>query len=192
MTSDRLRTSPRRSDLHHTIELAARRLDAVMPRSGRSPTVREEIAGRAWDGKRVLDIGCRDVFLAFEGGTAGCCRDRRDRQSIHAGVPQLLSKSSNPRYSFQTQKSLRSRPRTCTACSDVAILAGVPVSPPPNLYHTCHLRYPMVGVLSRQSGRRVRKHDVLRARRVLLIETAILSTTTGHPLLYCPTGGQSP
>ena len=121
----------------------------------------KQLDGFSFEGKRVLDIGCRDgqfSFLAAQRGAEIIAVDNYRSP----GMMELL-KVLDPNIFFRHQTVYDVRDKG----ADVVMLFGV-------LYH---LRYPMLGLKACL--------DCLRMGGILLLETAIVYHYS-FPLLYCP------
>ena len=124
-------------------------------------------------GRRVLDIGCRDGLFSFE------CEKRGSSEII--GIDNNLSKVAieflipyfNSKVKMFEMNLYELKPARF-GIFDVVIFAGV-------LYH---LRYPFWGL------KVIR--DILKVGGNLLLETAIYEDDSNHAMLYCPVGSESP
>lgn len=125
------------------------------------------------DGKRVLDVGCRDGLFSFE------AERRRAREVIgidndlSRGAVDLLIPLLGSKIRMHEMNILDLSPKTFGVFG-VVIFAGV-------LYH---LRYPFWAL------RLLR--DVMAEGGVMILETAIFADENRFPLLYCPTTVDSP
>jgi SAM-dependent methyltransferase len=132
-------------------------------------------AVRALDltGKRVLDVGCRDGLFSFEAEKQGAAEVIGIDCDLSAGATEFLIPYFRSRVRMHELNVLELRPETFGRF-DVVLFPGV-------LYH---LRYPAWCL------KLVR--DVLREDGILLLETAVVRDDNTLPLLYCPTGEESP
>lgn len=124
-------------------------------------------------GKRVLDIGCRDGLFSFQAERAGAREvigldNDLSRGAVDFIIPYLKSKVQ------MFECNVMDLTPTLFGCFDVVILAGV-------LYH---LRFPF------EALRRIK--SVMKRGALLVLETAIWHSAEEMPLLYCPSGDQSP
>ncbi|HET6249601.1 MAG TPA: class I SAM-dependent methyltransferase [Tepidisphaeraceae bacterium] len=124
-------------------------------------------------GKRVLDIGCRDGLFSFEAERLGASEVIGIDNCLSQGAVDVLIPHLRSRVRMHEMNLLHLSPQAFGRF-DVIIFSGV-------LYH---LRYPF------QALRIIR--DLLADDGVLLIETAIWRVFERIPLLYCPTGAESP
>lgn len=131
------------------------------------------IRGLALQGKRVLDVGCRDGLFSFEAERRGAAEVIGIDSDLSRGAVEFLIPFFGSRVRMHALNVLELTPDRFGRF-DVVIFAGV-------LYH---LRYPF------QALRILR--DVLHPGGTLLIETAIFYGSDRHAMLYCPTGDESP
>lgn len=146
--------------------------DGVAPLPSRR-LILEAIRSLPLDGKRVLDVGCRDGLYSFEAERLGAREvigidNCVSRGAVEVLIPHLRS---TVRMHELNVHDLR---RETFGPFDVVIFAGV-------LYH---LRYPFqaLKVLA----------DVVPAGGRLILETAILRAWERHSMLYCPTESEGP
>jgi SAM-dependent methyltransferase len=125
------------------------------------------------EGKRVLDIGCRDGLYSFESETLGAAEVVGIDNDVSPAAVEFLIPFFNSRVKMHELNLLDLKPET-HGTFDVVIFAGV-------LYH---LRYPFWGL------KIIR--DVLRDGGALVLETAIFVDENQHALLYCPVGSENP
>jgi SAM-dependent methyltransferase len=124
-------------------------------------------------GKKVLDIGCRDGIFCFEAEKLGAAEVIGIDNDPSVGAREFLVPFFNSRVRLEEMNLLDLKPETYGKF-DVVIFPGV-------LYH---LRYPFWGI------KLVR--DVLADDGQLVLETAVLIDDNKLPLLYCPIGTESP
>lgn len=125
------------------------------------------------EGKRILDIGCRDGAYSFEAEKLGAAEVIGFDNDLTPGVNAWLVKQLGSKIRFENFNLLDLRPETF-GFFDVVLFPGV-------LYH---LRFPFyaLDLINR----------VLKPGGNLLIETGILVGDENRPLLYCPVGKDSP
>lgn len=126
-----------------------------------------------FNGKRVLDIGCRDGLLSFEA-------EKRGAQEI-IGIDNNLSKPAVefliPYFNSKLrmyEMNLFDLTEKKFGLFNLVIFAGV-------LYH---LRYPF------WAFKIIR--NVMHDNGILIVETAIWSNSNTHAMVYCPIGSESP
>ena len=124
-------------------------------------------------GKKVLDVGCRDGLYSF-------LAERRDAAEIvgidhdlSLGAVELLIPYLKSKVRMHQMNLLDLKPETFGQF-DVVIFAGV-------LYH---LRYPFWSLKLLR--------DVMRPGSMMVLETAVFYGQDKFPMLYCPTGENSP
>lgn len=173
MTSDPPEPPPHLT-FYHSIEFAPGRRTAGWPVI--VPIV-EMIIGAMrrlnFNGKRVLDIGCRDGALAFEAERLGAEEVIGIDSDLPAENIAFLGRALNSKARFE-RHNLYGLKTESFGLFDIILLPGV-------LYH---LRYPFWGL------RLVR--DLLADGGLLLVETATFADANTLPLLLCPTGADSP
>ena len=125
------------------------------------------------EGKRVLDIGCRDGLYAFECEKLGAGEVIAIDNDVSPAAVEFLIPFLNSSVKMHELNLLDLRPQTF-GTFDVVIFAGV-------LYH---LRYPFYGL------KIIR--DVLKDGGALVLETAIFADENRLALLYCPVGSENP
>ena len=131
------------------------------------------LASLTFEGKRVLDIGCRDGLFCFEAEKRGAENIIGIDNNLSTGAVEFLI----PYFHSQVKMfevNIYDLTPEMFGMFDVIIFPGV-------LYH---LRYPFWAL------RRIR--DVLVDGGQLLIETALLDAWDSHALLFCPIGSESP
>jgi SAM-dependent methyltransferase len=124
-------------------------------------------------GRRVLDVGCNDGCFSFEAERLGAAEVIAIDREIQPSATDFLIPYLGSKVKMHKMNVLDLDERTFGKF-DVIIYPGV-------LYH---LRYPF-------SSLQV-LHNVLANRGVLLLETAIIHAWERHPIVYCPTGAESP
>lgn len=125
------------------------------------------------EGKRVLDIGCRDGLFSFAAEAMGAAEVVGIDNDISKGATELLIPFFNSKIRMLQMNLYDLRPESF-GLFDVVIFAGV-------LYH---LRYPFWGL------RAIR--EVLKVGGHLLIETAMWEGERNNAMLFCPIDGDSP
>ena len=124
-------------------------------------------------GKRVLDVGCRDGLYSFECEKLGAAEVIGIDNNISPAAVEFLIPVLESKVKMHEMNILDLRPQTY-GTFDIVIFAGV-------LYH---LRYPFYGL------KIIR--DVLKDGGVLVLETAILADENRLALMYCPVGSENP
>jgi SAM-dependent methyltransferase len=124
-------------------------------------------------GKRVLDIGCRDGLFSFAAESMGATEVVGIDNDVSKGATELLIPFFNSKVRMHQMNLYDLKPESF-GFFDVVIFAGV-------LYH---LRYPFWGL------RAIR--EVLKIGGHLLIETAIWEGERNNAMLFCPIEGDSP
>jgi len=124
-------------------------------------------------GKRVLDIGCRDGLFSFEAERMGAAEVIGIDNDLSAAAVEFLIPHFGSKVRMFQMNLFELRPADFGRF-DVVICAGV-------LYH---LRYPFHAL------RLIR--DVMNDGAALLLETAMYTMHETEPLLWCPTGKNSP
>ncbi len=145
-------------------------LDAVTPLVNLTLQTLKEVE---LQGKRVLDIGCRDGIFCFEAERRGAATVGGIDNDLSRGATEVLIPYLRSRVALHEMNLLDLRPQSFGQF-DVVIFAGV-------LYH---LRYPFWCL------KLVR--DVLAPNGILILETAILIDDNRNALLFCPIGVDSP
>jgi tRNA (mo5U34)-methyltransferase len=159
---------------YHTVEYAPGRKTAGWPVI--VPLVEmiiDVMGGLDLRGKRFLDIGCRDGAMCFEAERLGAATVLGLDRSLPIENIAFLTQALRSQARFE-QHSLFDLTPEHYGLFDIVLLAGV-------LYH---LRYPCLGL------RRVR--DLLPDGGILIVETATFADENRLPLIYCPTGKDSP
>jgi SAM-dependent methyltransferase len=164
----------RRFEFYHCIEVA----DGVFTPGIRSllstqAPIMAELRRHDLNGKRVLDVGCRDGLFSFEAERKGASKVLGIDNDLSPGATEFLIPFFNSRvemrswniYDFTVEPKDR---------FDLTIFAGV-------LYH---LRMPFYGL------RRVA--ETLNDGGLLLLESAILLSHWRHPFVYTPATQDSP
>jgi SAM-dependent methyltransferase len=123
--------------------------------------------------KRVLDIGCRDGMFSFEAEKRGAREVIGIDNDLSRGAVEFLIPFFRSKVRMH-QLNLYDLSPEQFGKFDVIIFPGV-------LYH---LRYPFWAL------KVVR--EMLQPQGTLVLETALLWDTNQMPLLYCPTGDDSP
>ena len=174
MGENELRATLERYNFYHIIQLTEHISTPGNPKH--VPTQRlvlDALSRMDLEGKRVLDIGCRDGLFSFEAEKRGSTKvigidNDLSRPAIEFLIPYFDSAVE------MYEMNLFDLEPTTFGLFDVVILAGV-------LYH---LRYPFWAL------KLVR--DVLKDGGRLILETAIWCGARSHAMLYCPIGKESP
>jgi 2-polyprenyl-3-methyl-5-hydroxy-6-metoxy-1,4-benzoquinol methylase len=125
------------------------------------------------EGKRVLDIGCRDGLFSFAAERQGAREVIGIDNDLSPGATEFLIPFFKSRVKMHQLNVYDLTPEHF-GVFDVVIFAGV-------LYH---LRFPFSGLK--------RISDVLSLGGRLVLETAIWDDDNQEPLLFCPVGTDSP
>ena len=133
--------------------------------------VADELRRHDLQGKRVLDIGCRDGLFSFEA--------ERLAASDVLGIDNDLSPAATDFLIpyFNSSVSMRSANISDFEVPeyerfDSVIFAGV-------LYHLRELGLPRIA-------------QAMKPSKIMLLETGLLPSNDAHPLLYCPPPKDSP
>jgi len=173
MTAD-LPDPPQDLLFYHTVEFAPGRKTAgwpvIVPLVDMIIDVMRHLDFR---GKRFLDIGCRDGAMSFEAERLGAASVIGLDRSLPIENIAFLKRALHSRARFE-QHSLYELAPESYGLFDIILLSGV-------IYH---LRYPFWGL------RRVR--DLLPDGGTLIVETATFADDNRLPLMFCPTGKDSP
>jgi SAM-dependent methyltransferase len=134
---------------------------------------RRILDGIPLEGKRVLDVGCRDGLFSFEAERRGAAEVIGIDNDLSRGAIEVLIPHLRSRVRMVEMNVLDLRPETFGRF-DVVVFAGV-------LYH---MRYPFraLHVL----------RDVLVDGGVMVLETAVLDGFEAYPMLYCPVNDEGP
>lgn len=124
-------------------------------------------------GKRVLDIGCRDGLFSFEAEKLGAREVIGIDNCLSTGATEFLIPHLRSKVKMYEMNMLDLRPETFGKF-DVVICPGV-------LYH---LRYPFSGLKAIA--------DVLEDGGRMVLETAILRAWKRWAMMHCPVGKESP
>ena len=124
-------------------------------------------------GKRVLDIGCRDGLFSFAAERLGAAEVIAIDNDLSKGAVELLIPFFGSKVKMQ-EMNLYDLDPSSFGLFDVVLLPGV-------LYH---LRYPFWGL------RAIRR--VLRVDGHLLIDTPLWEAEPHNAILFCPVGSDSP
>ena len=125
------------------------------------------------NGKRVLDVGCRDGLLSFEAERLGASEVIGIDNDLSRGAVEFLIPHFESGVKMRAMNLLDLHPGAFGKF-DLVIFAGV-------LYH---IRYPFHAL------RLLR--DVMNDGATLLLETAIYTAHEDVALLHCPVGNASP
>jgi SAM-dependent methyltransferase len=125
------------------------------------------------EGRRVLDIGCRDGLFSFEAEKLGAREVIGIDNDVSAGATEFLIPYFGSQVKMYELNVYDLKPETFGKF-DVVIFAGV-------LYH---LRYPFWALKCIR--------DVMEDDGQIIIETAVLDAFDEHALLYCPSEAESP
>lgn len=135
--------------------------------------VRQSMKSLPIQGRRVLDIGCRDGAMAFEAERLGASEVIAIDFDLPRQTTSFLKEALSSNVRFEEMNLFDLRPETFGSF-DLIIFPGV----------VYHLRYPMTAL------RLMR--DLVREGGHLLVETATFSDANALPLMFCPTGDNSP
>jgi SAM-dependent methyltransferase len=124
-------------------------------------------------GQRVLDVGARDGALAFEAERAGAREVVAIDNDLSPGAVEVLIPYFQSNVKMIQMNLLDLTPER-HGRFDIVLCCGV-------LYH---LRYPFWGLRALAS--------VVEDGGLLVLETGMLVDDNTRPLLYCPTGAESP
>jgi SAM-dependent methyltransferase len=124
-------------------------------------------------GKRVLDVGCRDGLFSFEAEKMGAREVIGIDNDLSAAAVDFLIPYFGSKVKMYELNIYDLKPETFGKF-DVVIFPGV-------LYH---LKYPFWAL------KRIR--DVMTDDGQLIIETAVLDAHNRYALLYCPSEAESP
>jgi SAM-dependent methyltransferase len=125
------------------------------------------------NGKRVLDIGCRDGLFSFAAEQGGAAEVIGIDNDLSKAAIEFLIPFFDSRVKMRKMNLYSITPENI-GIFDVVIFAGV-------LYH---LRYPFWGLKAIR--------DVMKIGSQLLIETAVWKGESHNALLFCPVGNDSP
>jgi SAM-dependent methyltransferase len=125
------------------------------------------------EGKRVLDIGCRDGLFSLQAERLGASEVIGIDNDLSAGAVEIVLPFLKSRVKMHALNVYDLKPDTFGAF-DIVIFAGV-------LYH---LRYPIWGLKCIR--------DVMQPGGWLILETGVYLDHTETPLLYCPIDEESP
>jgi|TARA_B100001964_G_scaffold229807_1_gene282555 2-polyprenyl-3-methyl-5-hydroxy-6-metoxy-1,4-benzoquinol methylase len=126
-----------------------------------------------FDGKRVLDIGCRDGLFSFKAEELGASEIISIDNNISLGTVDFLIpffKSNIKMY----EKNLFDLTPELYGLFDIVLFPGT-------LYH---LRYPFWALKILR--------NILKPEGLILLETAISYDHSNHSMLYCPVKNDSP
>jgi SAM-dependent methyltransferase len=131
------------------------------------------LEGVSFQGKRVLDVGCRDGLFSFEAERRGASEVVGIDNDLSTGAVEVLIPHFRSRVHMAEMNVLDLRPETF-GTFDVVVFAGV-------LYH---MRYPAwtLQIL----------RNVLRDGGTMVLETAVMDGFESYPLLYCPVDDEGP
>jgi SAM-dependent methyltransferase len=159
---------------YHTIQVTESLCTAGAPEHQISQQpVLAEIKKLDLAGKKVLDVGCRDGLYSFLAEQRGAEQIIGIDHDLSLGAVELLIPYMKSKVRMHQMNLLDLKPETFGQF-DVIIFAGV-------LYH---LRYPFWSLKLLR--------DVMRPGGMLVLETAVFYGQDKFPMLYCPTGNNSP
>ena len=159
---------------YHTIQLTENIKTAGAPEHAVSQKpVLAEIQKLDFVEKRVLDVGCRDGLYSFLAEQKGAAEIVGIDHDLSQGAIELLIPFLKSKVRMHEMNLLNLK-RETFGQFDVIIFAGV-------LYH---LRYPFWSLKLLR--------DVMRPGGVMILETAVFYGQDNFPMLYCPTGDNSP
>ncbi len=131
------------------------------------------LRGLELNGRRVLDVGCRDGLFSFEAEKRGAADVIGIDNDLSPGATEFLIPYLGSRVRMAEMNLYDLTPGPFGRF-DVVVCAGV-------LYH---LRFPFWGLK--------RLRDVLRPGGTLILETALLVDDNRKAVLHCPVGAESP
>jgi SAM-dependent methyltransferase len=174
MTGEILKEKLKQYQFYHVIQLDE---DTFTPGVQQYIPLQQKIhnalASLPLQGKRVLDIGCRDGLFCFEAENMGAKEVIGIDNNVSIAATEFLIPYFDSKVNIFELNVYDLTPEIY-GMFDVIIFAGV-------LYH---LRYPFWAL------KRVR--DVVVDHGKIIIETGILDAWDTHALLFCPTGAESP
>lgn len=174
MSLQELVSEMRKYKFYHIISLPEGLVTPGNPRLvPQQDLVMRNLAALQLDGRRVLDVGCRDGLFSFAAERHGASEVIGIDNDLSPGATEFLIPHLKSKVKMYEMNVLDLSPSTF-GMFDVVICAGL-------LYH---LRYPFHALRIIRS--------VLHTGATLLIETALLRAWERHPLLYCPTSDESP
>jgi SAM-dependent methyltransferase len=135
--------------------------------------VQKALKSISFQGKRVLDVGCRDGLFCFEAEKMGAREVIGIDNDLSPAATEFLIPYFNSKVKMFELNVYDLTPESF-GMFDVVIFAGI-------LYH---LRYPFWAL------ERIR--DVVTDNGQIIIETGVLDAWNRHALLYCPIGSESP
>ena len=135
--------------------------------------VQKALKSISFQGKRVLDVGCRDGLFCFEAEKMGAREVIGIDNDLSPAATEFLIPYFNSKVKMFELNVYDLTPETF-GMFDVVIFAGI-------LYH---LRYPFWAL------ERIR--DVVTDNGQIIIETGVLDAWNRHAFLYCPIGSESP
>jgi 2-polyprenyl-3-methyl-5-hydroxy-6-metoxy-1,4-benzoquinol methylase len=164
----------KRYKFYHRIELP----EGIVTPGHRAAEPQQDLVRRNLDsveieGKRVLDVGCRDGLFCFEAERRGASEVIGIDNELSHGATEFLIPHLKSGVKMYELNVIDLTPETFGKF-DLIICPGV-------LYH---LRYPFAALRA--------LHNALNNNGILLLETAVLRAWERHSLLYCPTGAESP
>jgi SAM-dependent methyltransferase len=174
MTDEELRAALDKYKWYHTIKLSP-----TVTTPGRAdfaahaPPVLRQMAAIDFQGKRVVDIGCRDGLFCFEAERLGASDILGVDTSLSLGAVELLIPYLRSRVRIQ-ERSLFDLNVKADGIFDIVIFSGV-------LYH---LRYPFLGIQTLEA--------LLPEGGRMIVETGIFADDDQRALLFCPIGKESP
>ncbi len=174
MTESELQERIGQYKFYHTIEVTDKVSTPGAPEHAVSQQpVLAEINKLELAGKKVLDVGCRDGLYSFLAERRGAAEIVGIDHDLSLGAVELLIPYLKSKVRMHPMNLLDLKPETFGQF-DVVIFAGV-------LYH---LRYPFWSLKLLR--------DVMRPGAMMVLETAIFYGQDKFPMLYCPTGDNSP
>jgi len=174
MTEDQLINRLANYKFYHTIQITDNIRTAGAPEHATSQQpVLAELQKLDLKGKRVLDVGCRDGLYSFLAERKGAAEIVGIDHDLSLGAVELLIPFMQSKVRMHEMNLLDLKPESFGKF-DVIVFAGV-------LYH---LRYPFWSLKLLR--------DVMRPGGILVLETAVFYGQDNLPMMYCPTGENSP
>jgi len=138
-----------------------------------NPPVLRQMNATNFQGKRVLDVGCRDGLFSFEAERRGAAEVLGIDTSLSLGAVALLIPFFKSKVRM-IEMGLYDLNAADHGMFDIVLFAGV-------LYH---LRYPFTALKTLT--------NLLPDRGRMIVETAIFADDDKRALLFCPVGEESP
>lgn len=122
-----------------------------------------------FEGKRVLDVGCRDGLFSFFAEEKGASEVIGIDNLISTGAVDVVIPARDSQVKM-VEMNVNDLSTDTFGSFDVIIFAGV-------LYH---LRYPFWVMKKLQ--------ECLNPNGIMVVETGILTSMNQHPMMFCPAG----